>query len=60
MYDNLLTKVNNIDTNGFVLKTKSDADKLELKKKIPDTSNFIKKSDYNVKVSEIEGKKPPS
>ena len=26
------------------------------KKKIPDTSNFVKKSDYNTKISEIESK----
>ena len=58
LYDELVNKVNNIDTSGFVLKTKYDEDKLELEKKIPDTSNFVKKSDYNVKVSEIEGKIP--
>ena len=45
MYDKLVTKVNNIYTSGFVLKTKYDADKLKLEKKIPDTSNFVKKSD---------------
>ena len=28
------------------------------KKKIPDTSKLVKKSDYNAKVSEIEGKIP--
>ena len=27
VYDKLVTKVNNIDTSGFVLKTKYDADK---------------------------------
>ena len=43
-------KVNNIDTTGFVLKTKYDTDKSELgkkisdtEKKIPDTSGLIKK-----------------
>ena len=41
-YDNLANKVNNIDTSRFILKTKYDADKLELEKKIPDTSNLIK------------------
>ena len=35
-----------------------DADKLELEKKISDTSNLIKKSDYNIKINEIEGKIP--
>ena len=58
MYDKLATEVNNIDTSRFVLKTKYNADKTELEKKIPDTSNLAKKSDYNAKVSEIEGKIP--
>ena len=43
VYDRLVPKVNNIDTNGFVLKTKYDADKTELEKKIPDTSKLVKK-----------------
>ena len=30
----------------------------QLENKIPDTSNLVKKSDYNAKVSEIEGKIP--
>ena len=30
MYDKLVAKVNNTDTSGFVLKTKYDADKLDL------------------------------
>ena len=42
-HDKLVTKVNNIDTSRFVLKTKCDADKTELEKKIPDTSNLVKK-----------------
>ena len=41
-YNKLVNKVNNIDTSGFLLKTKYDADKLELEKKIPDISNLIK------------------
>ena len=32
-YNKLVNKVNNIDTSGFVLKTKYDTDKLELEKK---------------------------
>ena len=32
-YDELVEKVNNIDTNKFVLKTKYDTDKSELEKK---------------------------
>ena len=40
-YNKLVNKVNNIDTSGFLLKTKYAADKLELKKKIPDTINLV-------------------
>ena len=50
MYDKLFAKINNIDCRGFILKSKFDADKTELEKKIPDTSKFVKKSDYNAKV----------
>ena len=58
VYDELVAKVNNINTSGFVLKTKYDADKIELEKKIPDTSKLVKKSDHNAKVSKIKGKRP--
>ena len=44
VYDKLVAKVNNIDTTGFVLKTKYDTDKSELKKKIPDAVDFVKKA----------------
>ena len=47
VYNQLVAKVNNIDTGGFVLKTKYDTDKSELEKKIPDTSGLVKKTDYN-------------
>ena len=40
VYDKLAAKVNNIDTRGFVLKTKYDTDKSELEKKI--TNALIK------------------
>ena len=58
MYDKLVAKVNNIDTSGFILKTKYDTD-LEKKinnadKKIPDTSGLIKKA----KITELVGKIP--
>ena len=33
VYDKLVEKVNSINTSGFVLKTKYDADKSELEKK---------------------------
>ena len=58
LYDKLVAKVNNIDTSGFVLKTKYDTDKSELENKIPDTSGLVKKTDYNAKITEIEGKIP--
>ena len=43
MYDKLVAKVNNIDTNDFVLKTKYNTDKTELENKIPDMTYFIEK-----------------
>ena len=85
VYDKLVARVNNIDTCGFVLKTKYDTDKKELenkitimrffhdefvlkanyvidkfklKKKIPDASKLVKKTDYNAKITEINGKIP--
>ena len=42
-YDKLVAKVNNIDTNDFVLKTKYNDDKTELEKNIPDVTDFFKK-----------------
>ena len=56
--DKLVAKVNNIDTSGFVLKTEYDADKTELEKKFLILVTLLKKSDYNAKGSEIEGKIP--
>ena len=65
VYDKLVPKVNNIDTSGFVLKTKYGKDKSDLEKKISDTdkkildtSRLVKKTDYNAKISEIENKIP--
>ena len=50
MYDKLVAKVSNIDTSGFVVKTKYDTDKSSLEKKIndadkniPSTSGLVKK-----------------
>ena len=48
-YDELVAKVNSIDTSDFVLKTKYQTDKTELEKKIPH---------YNTQIAEIEGKIP--
>ena len=51
VYDKLVTKVNNIDTCEFVLKTKCDTNKSDLEKKIndankknPATSGLVKKN----------------
>ena len=52
VYDKLVPKVNNIDTSDFVLKTKYQADKTGLEKKIPDVSNLVKKA----KLTELENK----
>ena len=52
MYDKLVAKVNNIDTSDFVLKTRHQANKAELEKKIPDVSNLVKK----VQLTELEKK----
>ena len=57
-YNKLITKVDNIDTSGFVLKTKDDTDKSKIENKIPDTSGLVKKTDYNTKITEIENKIP--
>ena len=54
VYIILATKVNNIDTSDFVLKTKYQTDKTELEKKIPDVTDFVKKT----KLTELENKIP--
>ena len=43
VHDKLVTKVNSIDTSGFVLKTNYDTDKSELENEISDTSGLVKK-----------------
>ena len=65
VYDKLVAKVNNIDTTAFVLKTKYDTDKSDLKeeisdveKKIPNTSALVRNTDLSAKVSEIESEIP--
>ena len=58
VYNKLVAKVNNINTSGFVLKTKYDTDKSEIDNKILDTSGFVEKADYDDKISEIESKIP--
>ena len=43
VYDKLVTKVNNIDTKDFVLKTKYPTDQTELEKEIPNVTDLLKK-----------------
>ena len=50
VYDKLVTKVNSIDTSGFVLKNKYDTDKLKTENKIYNASDLVKKTDYNTKI----------
>ena len=54
VYDKLAAKVNNIDTSDFVLKTKYQAGKTELEKKILDVTDFVKKR----KLTDLENKIP--
>ena len=56
MSDKLVAKVNNIDTSGFVLKTKYDADKSDLEKKIPDIIGLVKKRIIMSKITEVKVK----
>ena len=58
VYNELVAKVDNINTSGFVLNTKYDTDKSELENKIPDTSGLVKKTDYKTKITELENKIP--
>ena len=52
VYDKLLTKVNNIDTSDYVLKTKYNTDKTELENKIPNVTEIVKEA----KLTESENK----
>ena len=52
--EKLVAKVNNIDTSALFLKTRYQTDKTELGKKIPDVTNFVKKT----KLTELENKIP--
>ena len=57
VYDRLVAKVNNIDTNNFVLKTKYDTDKTQLENKLLTLMVLLKKYCYT-KITEIENKIP--
>ena len=52
MYDKLAAKVNNIDTSDFVLKSRYQTDNTDLEKKIPDLTDFVKRT----KLTELENK----
>ena len=52
MYHKLVAKINSIDTSEFVLTPSI------IENKIPETSDLIKKTDYNTKITEIESKIP--
>ena len=54
VYDKLVAKVNNIDTNDFVQKAKYQTDKTELENKIPNVTDFVKKA----KLIELKNKIP--
>ena len=65
MYDKLVTKVNAINTSGFVLKTQYKTDKSSIEKKIGCADkkylilvDLLKKTDYNTKMTETEVKTP--
>ena len=53
MYDKLATKVNNIDTSDFVLKTKYQTYKTELENKIPGVSSLAAKTALTVVENKI-------
>ena len=54
MYDKLAATVNNVNTSEFVLKSKYDTGKTEIENKIPDVTDFVKKT----KLTELEYKIP--
>ena len=63
MYDKLVTKVDAIDTNGFVLKTQYNTGKLDLKKKkydddnkIPDVRGVVKKQTIVLRLLKLKVK----
>ena len=44
VYDKLAATVNNIDTSDFILKTKYQTGKTDLENKIPNLTEFVKKT----------------
>ena len=65
VYDKLVTNVNAISNSGFLLKIEYSTDKSGYKnkiddmgKKLPDTSGFVKKTDYKTSITDTEGEIP--
>ena len=54
VYEKLAAKVNNIDTSDSVLRTEYQTDKTELERKIPDVTDFVKKT----QLTELDNKIP--
>ena len=54
VYDKLAAKVNNIDTGTLVLKTKDQTNKIELGKKIPNVTDFVKRTKLTESENEIQ------
>ena len=59
VFEELVSKVNFIDTSAFVFKTQYSNVKLSLENTIPETSGLVKKTDYNPKITVTEGKITP-
>ena len=57
-YNELVTKVDNIDASGFVKKTDCNTKITKIEGEIPDISDLVKKTNYNIKTTEIEDKIP--
>ena len=55
-FNTLKTKVDDIDLNKYILKTKYDSEVGDLKLKIPDNSGLLQTSVFNSKITEIESK----
>ena len=53
VYNKLVGKVDSINTNDFVLKTKYDTDQINLKDKIPDGSDLATKAQLNAVENKI-------
>ena len=54
VYDRLAAKVYNIDTSDFVLQNKYQEDRMELEKRNPDVTNFVKKKQNSLNQKKIQ------